>query len=109
VETNRISREDTLRQIVRTDLAPTPLTPDLAHHESPAKTERQCQRARRGASPRFGIAEILALVLARRRFRGVLLLDSVVDLPIVLPPAVAGLALLLMVGAACSVRSCGAA
>jgi molybdate transport system permease protein len=40
----------------------------------------------------------LALVLARRRFRGVILLDSLVDLPIVLPSAVAGLALLLTLG-----------
>jgi len=40
----------------------------------------------------------LALVLARRRFFGVTLLDSIVDLPIVLPPAVAGLALLLTFG-----------
>jgi molybdate transport system permease protein len=40
----------------------------------------------------------LALVLARRRFRGIGLLDSLVDLPIVLPPAVAGLALLLTFG-----------
>ncbi len=40
----------------------------------------------------------LALVLARRRFIGKTLLDSVVDLPIVLPPAVAGLALLLTFG-----------
>jgi molybdate transport system permease protein len=40
----------------------------------------------------------LALMLARRRFRGIGLLDSLVDLPIVLPPAVAGLALLLTFG-----------
>jgi molybdate transport system permease protein len=40
----------------------------------------------------------LALILARRRFRGIGLLDSLVDLPIVLPPAVAGLALLLTFG-----------
>ena len=40
----------------------------------------------------------LALVLARRRFRGSWLLETVVDLPIVLPPAVAGLALLLVLG-----------
>jgi molybdate transport system permease protein len=40
----------------------------------------------------------LALMLARRRFRGIILLDSLVDLPIVLPPAVAGLALLLTLG-----------
>jgi molybdate transport system permease protein len=40
----------------------------------------------------------LALLLARRRFRGIALLDSLVDLPIVLPPAVAGLALLLTFG-----------
>jgi len=40
----------------------------------------------------------LAFVLARRPFRGVALLDAVVDLPIVLPPSVAGLALLLVLG-----------
>jgi molybdate transport system permease protein len=40
----------------------------------------------------------LALTLARRRFRGIALIDSLVDLPIVLPPAVAGLALLLTFG-----------
>jgi molybdate transport system permease protein len=40
----------------------------------------------------------LALLLARRRFAGKVLLDTLVDLPIVLPPAVAGLALLLTFG-----------
>ena len=40
----------------------------------------------------------LAFVLARRRFRGSALLESVVDLPVVLPPSVAGLALLLAFG-----------
>jgi len=40
----------------------------------------------------------LALVLARRAFRGKWLVEAVVDLPIVLPPAVAGLALLLIFG-----------
>ena len=40
----------------------------------------------------------LALLLARQRFRGIGILDSLVDLPIVLPPAVAGLALLLTFG-----------
>ncbi len=40
----------------------------------------------------------LAFVLARRRFRGQWLVESVVDLPIVLPPSVAGLALLLVFG-----------
>jgi molybdate transport system permease protein len=40
----------------------------------------------------------LALLLARRRFRGQVLLETVVDLPIVLPPSVAGLALLLLLG-----------
>jgi molybdate transport system permease protein len=40
----------------------------------------------------------LAVVLARRRFRGSGLLEAVVDLPIVLPPAVAGLGLLLVFG-----------
>ncbi len=40
----------------------------------------------------------LAFVLARRPFRGSGLLEAVVDLPIVLPPAVAGLGLLLVFG-----------
>ncbi|MET1232978.1 MAG: ABC transporter permease [Candidatus Limnocylindrales bacterium] len=40
----------------------------------------------------------LAFVLARRSFRGKGWIEAVVDLPIVLPPAVAGLALLLVFG-----------
>jgi molybdate transport system permease protein len=40
----------------------------------------------------------LALLLARAAFRGKALLETVVDLPIVLPPSVAGLALLLVFG-----------
>lgn len=40
----------------------------------------------------------LALVLARRSFRGKWLVEAFVDLPIVLPPSVAGLALLLLLG-----------
>jgi molybdate transport system permease protein len=40
----------------------------------------------------------LAFVLARRRFPGKGLIEAVVDLPIVLPPSVAGLALLLLFG-----------
>ena len=44
----------------------------------------------------FGLP--LAFVLARRRFRGSWLVEVVVDLPIVLPPAVAGLALLIAFG-----------
>lgn len=40
----------------------------------------------------------LAIVLARRRFRGAGLVEAIVDLPIVLPPSVAGLALLLVLG-----------
>ncbi len=40
----------------------------------------------------------LAYVLARRSFRGRWLVDAIVDLPIVLPPSVAGLALLLVLG-----------
>jgi molybdate transport system permease protein len=45
-----------------------------------------------------GIGLPLAVVLARRSFRGKWLIEAVVDLPIVLPPAVAGLALLLVLG-----------
>jgi molybdate transport system permease protein len=40
----------------------------------------------------------LAFVLARRSFPGKWLVEAAVDLPIVLPPAVAGLALLLVLG-----------
>jgi molybdate transport system permease protein len=44
----------------------------------------------------FGLP--LAFVLARRSFRGKGWLEAVIDLPIVLPPSVAGLALLLLLG-----------
>jgi molybdate transport system permease protein len=40
----------------------------------------------------------LAVVLARRRFPGKRLVEALIDLPIVLPPSVAGLALLLVFG-----------
>lgn len=40
----------------------------------------------------------LAWLLARHRFRGQRVIETLVDLPLVLPPAVAGLALLLLVG-----------
>ncbi len=40
----------------------------------------------------------LAFLLARRRFRGAALVETAIDLPIVLPPSVAGLALLLVLG-----------
>ena len=40
----------------------------------------------------------LAVVLARRQFRGKGWVEAIVDLPIVMPPAVAGLALLLVFG-----------
>lgn len=40
----------------------------------------------------------LAYLLARRRFRGARLVETAIDLPIVLPPSVAGLALLLVFG-----------
>ena len=46
----------------------------------------------------------LAFVLARRRFRGKGWLEAIVDLPIVLPPSVAGLALLLVFGRRGSAR-----
>ena len=45
-----------------------------------------------------GLGLPLAFVLARRRFRGSSLLETAIDLPIVLPPSVAGLALLLIFG-----------
>jgi molybdate transport system permease protein len=40
----------------------------------------------------------LAFLLARRRVRGVRLIETLVDLPMVLPPAVAGIALLMAFG-----------
>jgi molybdate transport system permease protein len=40
----------------------------------------------------------LAYLLARRRFRGWYVLDTLIDLPMVLPPAVAGIALLMAFG-----------
>lgn len=44
----------------------------------------------------FGLP--LAYLLARRKFRGSWFLEALVDMPIVLPPAVAGLGLLLVFG-----------
>jgi molybdate transport system permease protein len=44
----------------------------------------------------FGLP--LAVVLARRTFRGSGWVEAIIDLPIVLPPSVAGLALLLLLG-----------
>jgi molybdate transport system permease protein len=46
----------------------------------------------------IAIATPLAHLLARRRFRGASIVEAIVDLPIVLPPSVAGLALLLALG-----------
>jgi len=46
----------------------------------------------------IALATPLAHVLARRRFRGASVIETIVDLPIVLPPSVAGLALLLALG-----------
>jgi molybdate transport system permease protein len=40
----------------------------------------------------------MAYLLARRQFRGRTLLDTLLDLPLVLPPAVAGIALLFTFG-----------
>jgi molybdate transport system permease protein len=45
-----------------------------------------------------GAGTPLAYLLARRRFRGRALLDTLVDLPMVLPPSVAGIALLIAFG-----------
>jgi len=46
----------------------------------------------------IGLGLPLAFVLARRTFRGKWLAEAFVDLPIVLPPSVAGLGLLLVLG-----------
>lgn len=44
------------------------------------------------------LAILVALILARGRFRGKILLDGLVHLPLVLPPVVTGYALLLLFG-----------
>ncbi|NWF78631.1 MAG: molybdate ABC transporter permease subunit [Chloroflexi bacterium] len=44
----------------------------------------------------FGLP--LAYLLARRQFRGKMIVDTLIDLPMILPPAVAGIALLLAFG-----------
>ena len=46
----------------------------------------------------LGLGTPVAFVLARRNFPGKRILDTLVDLPLVLPPAVAGIALLLAFG-----------
>jgi molybdate transport system permease protein len=46
----------------------------------------------------IAVATPLAHLLARRRFRGASIVEAIIDLPIVLPPSVAGLALLLALG-----------
>ena len=46
----------------------------------------------------IGLGTPLAYLLARHRFRGASIIETLVDLPIVLPPSVAGLALLLVFG-----------
>jgi molybdate transport system permease protein len=46
----------------------------------------------------LGLGTPLAYLLARRHFPGRWLIDTLIDLPIVLPPAVAGIALLMAFG-----------
>jgi molybdate transport system permease protein len=53
-----------------------------------------------GAATLFSLplALLIAVILARGRFRGKILLDGLVHLPLVLPPVVTGYALLLLFG-----------
>jgi molybdate transport system permease protein len=46
----------------------------------------------------LGFGTPLAYLLARRRFRGDAVIDTLIDLPMVLPPSVAGIALLMAFG-----------
>lgn len=46
----------------------------------------------------FGIGTPVAYLLAREKFRGKAIIDTLIDLPMVLPPSVAGLALLMAYG-----------
>jgi molybdate transport system permease protein len=46
----------------------------------------------------FAVGTPVALLLAREEFRGKALVDTLIDLPMVLPPAVAGIALLIAFG-----------
>lgn len=46
----------------------------------------------------IGFGGVLAFILARYQFRGKMIVDTLVDLPMVLPPMVTGLALLIFFG-----------
>lgn len=46
----------------------------------------------------FGVGTPVAYLLARENFRGKAIIDTLIDLPMVLPPSVAGLALLMAFG-----------
>ena len=46
----------------------------------------------------LGLGTPLAYVIARNQFRGKTIVETVIDLPMILPPAVAGLALLMAFG-----------
>ncbi|RIK33093.1 MAG: molybdate ABC transporter permease subunit [Chloroflexi bacterium] len=46
----------------------------------------------------FGVGTPVAYLLARENFRGKAVVDTLIDLPMVLPPAVAGIALLMAFG-----------
>jgi molybdate transport system permease protein len=46
----------------------------------------------------IGLGTPLAFVIARRSFRGKSILETLIDMPMVMPPAVAGLALLMAFG-----------
>lgn len=46
----------------------------------------------------FGVGTPVAYLLAREKFRGKTIIDTLIDVPMVLPPSVAGLALLMAFG-----------
>lgn len=46
----------------------------------------------------IGFGGVLAFILARHQFRGKMIVDTLIDLPMVLPPMVTGLALLMLFG-----------
>ena len=74
-----------------TDALTTPVVLDALRPES-----RHDDRSAWCSRSTFGLP--LAWLMARRTFRGSWLVETIVDLPIVLPPAVAGLGLLLVFG-----------
>jgi molybdate transport system permease protein len=76
-----------------------PLGPDAWRNETTlAALQLSLTTATISALIAFAIGTPVAYLLARENFRGKALVDTLIDLPMVLPPAVAGIALLMAFG-----------